>query len=124
MRNIKFRIFNGSQMKYPTNIQKYENCELHTGYAKDYDGDGRYIAPNLQKCILMQFSGLVAKNNIDVYEGDILELPNGETGVVEWMECGFVLRLKGETIWQNLLFNVVNHYSVVGNIHERDQTDR
>jgi hypothetical protein len=118
MRKIKFRIFNGTEMKYPTNLQNYSNIQLHTGYAKDYDKNGVLIRPNLEKCIMMQFSGLIAKNDIDVYEGDILELPNGSQGVVEWLECGFVLRLKEQTVWQNLLFNVVNHYTLIGNIHE------
>ncbi|UGS24502.1 YopX family protein [Flavobacterium channae] len=119
MRKIKFRIWNGSDMKYPTNLQVYNNLELHTGYAKDYDDKGNLIPRNIFKCVLMQFTGLTAKNDIDIYEGDVLELPNGTIGIVEWFECGFVLRLKNETVWQNLLFNVANHYSVVGNIYER-----
>lgn len=124
MRKIKFRIYNGSEMKYPTNIQEYSNIELHTGYAKDYTKDGVFIRPNLKKCVLMLFTGLIAKNDIEVYEGDILELPNGTQGVVEWLECGFVLKLKNETVWQSLLFNVIHHYSVVGNIYTSDQAER
>jgi len=121
MRKIKFRIYNGSEMKYPTNIQGYSNIELHTGYAKDYTKDGVLMRPNFKNCVLMLFTGLIAKNDIEVYEGDVLELPNGTQGVVEWLECGFVLKLKNETVWQNLLFNVINHYSVVGNIYTSNQ---
>ena len=65
-----------------------------------------------------EFVNIYDKNNECIFEVDILELPNGTQRVVEWLECGFVLKLKNETIWQNLLWNVVNHYTVVGNIHE------
>ncbi len=122
MRKIKFRIFNGSEMKYPINIQEYSNIELHTGYAKDYTKDGVFIRPNLKKCVLMFFTGLIAKNNIEVYEGDILELPSGTQGVVEWLQCGFVLKTENQ-IGSSLLFNVIHHYSVVGNIYTSNEAD-
>lgn len=68
-----------------------------------------------------QYTGLKDRNGKEIYEGDVLELPNGTKGIVEWLECGFVLRLKSETIWQNLLFNVINHYKIIGNIYENPE---
>jgi hypothetical protein len=72
----------------------------------------------IENCRLMQFTGLDDRNNVEIYEGDILKLPNGAVGVIEWLECGFVLRLKNEKIWQNLLFNVSKHYLIIGNVFE------
>ena len=76
------------------------------------------ISTNGKILAVVQFTGLIDKNSCEIFEGDILELPNGTKGIVKWLECGFVLKLKGETIWQNLLFNVSNHYLRIGNIHE------
>jgi len=110
-REIKFRGFQKSWIYGGISIFQNEaiifdiNCVANSAYEVDINSVG-------------QFTGLIDKNNVEIYEHDILELPNGTQVVVEWSECGFILILKNETIWQNLLWNVINHYTVVGNIHE------
>ncbi len=113
MREIKFRGYSKSLQKFI-----YGGISIFEDEATIFDvNDMTNSAIEVELDSIGQFTGLEDKKEFNIYEGDILELPNGTTGVVEWLECGFVLRLKGETIWQNLLFNVVKHYSVVGNIY-------
>ncbi len=69
----------------------------------------------------LQFTGLKDSHRVEIFEGDVLELPNGTKGVVEWLECGFVLKMEKETVWQNLLFNVISHYLIIGNIYENPE---
>ena len=59
------------------------------------------------------------------FNEDVANLVDGVTKISklnfstkEEQNLEHILRLKEQTVWQNLLFNVVNHYTVVGNIHE------
>ena len=122
MREIKFRVFDkkigkifkAHDLRFTAEEAIYEVCH---DTIRD-DGGKHWEFTDFKEVVLMQYTGLKDIEGKEIYEGDILELPNGTQGVVEWLECGFVLRLKEQTVWQNLLFNVVNHYTVVGNIHE------
>lgn len=121
MRIIKFRIWNGFTMKYPMESKLFENCEWKMNYSKEYDIKGNRIRSIVQKSSVTQFTGMKDKTGADIYEGDILSTPNKGKGIVEWFECGFVLKLQNETVWTNLLFNVIGHYNIEGNIYENPE---
>lgn len=124
MRKIKFRIFNGSEIKYPTNIQKYSNVELHTGYAKDYTKEGVLVRPVFDKCVFMQFTGLQDKKGIEIYEGDIVDYrcksqpDKKDLRIVKFHENGFFSATGGYDI---NLYAIKDAVIVVGNIYENPE---
>lgn len=108
MREIKFRAWvNDSYMA----IQGTPDLETFQSFMFHYCDQKN----------LMQFTGLKDKTGKEIYEGDILSTPNKGKGIVQWLECGFILKLQNETVWQNLLWNVIGHYEVVGNIYENSE---
>ena len=62
-----------------------------------------------------QFTGLTDKNGKKIFEGDIVESPNGTQGVVEWQnaECAFLVNIGDD--WQTM---DDCPYEVVGNIYD------
>ncbi len=109
MRTIKFRFWDVRDKE----IIPWENINTeHLHY---------YLSLDENIVIPMQFTGLQDKNGEEIYEGDILTLPNMGKGTIEWYHCGFILRLQSEIIWQELLFNVVGHYTIIGNIYQNPE---
>lgn len=65
-----------------------------------------------------QFTGLTDKNGNKIFEGDIVESPNGTQGVVEWQnaECAFLVNIGDD--WQTMDDCT---YEVVGNIYDNKE---
>ena len=63
----------------------------------------------------MQYTGLKDAGQVDIYEGDILEL-NDDILIVEWDECGFVYRDDNVIVHQ--LEDIADISNVIGNIFE------
>lgn len=65
-----------------------------------------------------QFTGLCDKNGKKIFEGDIVESPNGTQGFIEWQnaECAFLVNIGDD--WQTM-----NDcpYEVVGNIYDNKE---
>lgn len=106
-REIKFRFWDNDE-------NEMINWNQISPLRREYFAEKSELIP-------MQFTGIKDKKGVEIYEGDILSTPNKGVGTVKWMECGFVLVLQSETVWQNLLWNVIRHYTIEGNIHENPE---
>lgn len=62
-----------------------------------------------------QFTGLTDKNGNKIFEGDIVESPNGTQGFIEWQnaECAFLVNIGDD--WQTM---DDYPYEVIGNIYD------
>lgn len=79
---------------------------------------GGIIAYEVIPKTLGQFTGLTDKNGKKIFEGDIVESPNGTQGVVEWQnaECAFLVNIGDD--WQTM---DDCPYEVVGNIYDKGE---
>jgi len=87
MRQIKYRIWDNDNevMEYInfTNLDKL--IETLDSY-RDYFSTSYFnkIDDSTGNPLIMQFTGLTDRNNIDVYEGDIIKSEHAPIGCVEW----------------------------------------
>ena len=67
-----------------------------------------------------QFTGLCDKNGKKIFEGDIVESPNGTQGVVEWQnaECAFLVNIGDD--WQT---KDDCPYEVICNIYDNKEEE-
>ena len=68
-----------------------------------------------------QFRGLTDKNGNKIFEGDIVESPNGTQGFIEWQnaECAFLVNIGDD--WQTM---DDCPYEVVGNIYDNKEEEK
>lgn len=67
-----------------------------------------------------QFTGLCDKNGRKIFEGDIVESPNGTQGFIEWQnaECAFLVNIGDD--WQTMDDCT---YEVIGNIYDNKEEE-
>lgn len=79
--------------------------------------------PNMEEVIpetVGQFTGLCDKNGKKIFEGDIVESPNGTQGFIEWQnaECAFLVNIGDD--WQTM---DDCPYEVIGNIYDKGEEE-
>lgn len=110
MREIKFRIFDGEDMR----IVKKQGYMGFTGVIDQIEGNEKYE--------WMQFTGIKDSNGVEIYEGDILTplQPNYENANVEVVykaeAASFIGRYINYGIGDYEMLNE-HDFKVIGNIH-------
>lgn len=85
-----------------------------------YDGEEELTYCTVEHCqvdanTVGQYTGLTDKNGKKIFEGDIVESPNGTQGFIEWQnaECAFLVNIGDD--WQTM---DDCPYEVIGNIYD------
>ena len=118
MRGIKFRVWN-----------MYEYISLNEAIYDDTvyiqqpsSSKNSMIEINWDGVELEQFTGMLDTNGVEIYEGDVVAIPEcKELKVVEWSvkSCCFVLRhLPSKQYSENFYLEEFSQITVVGNIHQ------
>ena len=109
MREIKFRAWDKEQAKMKKDFRFDEFNDVN-----DYFADNDFV--------FMQFTGLKDKNGKEIYEGDILLLPDKELGKVFWGRryVGFWVDLGGDFA-ETLEAGLAKDSEIIGNIYENKE---
>ena len=120
MREIKFRAWDNKNKK----LVSFENIELP--YSENVNLDGQIEGILDRGIILMQYTGLKDKNDVEIYEGDIVG-HNGFIGYVKYINSGncnvlgyaLVSLINGRIFY--MFCDETDNYEVIGNIYENKE---
>ena len=115
MRQIKFRFWNKKHKLY-----EYRYDLNNEGELSDPCEGGCYSLEDQDNFIIQQFTGLLDKNDTEIYEGDILQIEHFSFYVTYDEGCFIVKEFKPTEM--NFALSNMNKFSViVGNIHENTE---
>lgn len=117
MREIKFRAW--SPVKKRMELVGDIEWDSHEGMEiESICTETQKLSPAI--FILMQYTGLKDKNGKEIYEGDILQLNSGRTGVVAYHEerAGFIFQDE----YNEMLYQRTGYIDeIIGNIYENPE---
>ena len=109
MREIKFRVWYDSSMSPPVELKEMigsivKHPELALAFAES-------------NSVIMQYTGLLDKDDKEIYEGDILKTDDGDVYEIIFNEGGFWPR-DWDDDW---VADWITEWKVIGNIHENKE---
>ena len=116
----KFRVWDKTNKE----MLEWEELDLNKERDEDeitiFEPTGKFAHP-IFFYEAMQSTTLKDKNNVEIYEGDIVKNEYAETYVVKWLDAGFYLeeRYNGGFDYSELHFG--NNKEVIGNIYENPE---
>lgn len=113
MRPIKFRArIKGTTAPFVFGSLRVDDGKTYIGWRNENGWFEDEVDPES----VGQFTGLLDKNSVEIYEGDIIygrstwRGKNMATAVVEWRRGGFYLRFRPITDWYS--------WEIIGNVYE------
>lgn len=117
MREIKFKVFNKNEKNY-----LFDKIEIKTEILVNILN---LTLTDDSELILQQFTGLTDKNNVEIYEGDIIKAKIGAMDFIFKVEFEHGKFMAVESDDDELtafdLFTITDKCEVVGNIHENPE---
>ncbi|MFS8631297.1 MAG: YopX family protein [Bacillales bacterium] len=120
MKPIKFRVWldEFNKMFYDVGLM---GGELYV----NIDGKGYDVVGDCRDFKLMQFTGIKDRNGREIYEGDLLQHPNGTIAEIQYSDylAAFVAvyAQNGDIEMDFLDKEIVNTCEIVGNIYENPE---
>lgn len=87
-------------------------------YIKYQTFDEGFVTNEVDVNTVGQYTGIKDDKDVKIFEGDIVESPNGTQGFVEWQnaECAFLVNIGDD--WQTMDDCT---YEVIGNIYDNSE---
>lgn len=121
MKELKFKIWDNLNQKWVNGIPSFVfEDECYTIYDVD-DEDGCIL--NIPEFSVVDYTGIKDKNNIEVYDGWLLEDEDFKLCLVKWsnIDSGYVVYAISEFGYLDLIGSIgeyAKYMKVIGNIYE------
>lgn len=117
-RKIKYRVWDNENKSYDDPYSYAYYAMTQDGGLDFYCHGDHWDSCDPEKYIVEQYTGMEDKNGKEIYEGDILDTPQGRCKCV-WGEDGWVYQFKvHRTDWFDIVKDWHEKCEVIGNVHE------